>query len=108
MHAWLLQVCSGVSETRSGPQRTTVVPVPQTALSGSAAAQSGSIATHVACVAPGLLSQFWPLGHIARLAQTPPVQVRTTGCALPAQAVPAVVHGEPSSSTTPVPASGFP
>jgi hypothetical protein len=109
MHAWPVQVCSGESETRSASHRTTVTPVPHTALFGLALAQSGSIATHVACVAPGLLSQFWPAGHVARTAQTPPVQVTTIGCALPAQAsFPGVAHGEPAVSTIPVPASGFP
>ncbi len=108
-HAWPLQVCNGESERRSASHRTTVTPVLHTALFGLALAQSGSIATHVACVAPGLLSQFWPLGHVARSVQTPPAQVTTTGCALPLQAsVPGVAHGEPAFSTIPVPASGSP
>jgi hypothetical protein len=108
-HAWLLQVWSGESETRSAPHRTAVTLLPHTALFGLALAQSGSIAAHVACVAPGLLSQFWPPGHVDWTAQTPPVQVRTTCCALPSHAfAPGVAHGEPNLPTTPVPASEFP
>jgi hypothetical protein len=108
MHAWPLQVCNGEWEMRSASQRTTVTPVPHTALLGLALAQSGSIVTHVACVAPGLLSQFWPVGHVARTAQTPRVQVRTTCCALPAQtSVPGVAQGSPATPTTTVLPSGL-
>jgi hypothetical protein len=63
-HASFAQVVTGVSETRSGPHFTTVVPFEQTFAPGLAPVQLGSMGWHVPWLMPAAVSQSWPDAHV--------------------------------------------
>jgi len=105
-HVWLdPHVCTGVSETRSGPHCTTLVALAlHTSCPGAALAQSRSMDWHVPWFEPTALSQSCPEPHVWLYVQTPPLQMSVTFCALPLHASdPAPEHGQPSVPTAPVP-----